>query len=166
MRVIFQQGQPRMAEGDEFKEGGEIIIQRGGMKEDSFCRATHFRGTAGARRAPLLASPSQGGDQHRMCSAPTYGSWCKKVISACSRMLPTVGTITPARLPSAHTQAPSSPCLPQEMPRLWAASALHLQHQPPRAERSISATTVRSQQKFPTLGHTCLSHHSTRTSQL
>lgn len=29
-----------MAEGDEFKEGGEIIIiQRRGVKEDSSCRA-------------------------------------------------------------------------------------------------------------------------------
>lgn len=104
------------------------------MKEDSFCRAAHFRGTD--------LSPGRGGDQRGTCSAPTGGSQCRKVISACSGMLLTAGTIAPAQLLSAHTQAPSSPCLPQEMPRLRAASAMDLQHQPARAERSIPAMMV------------------------
>ena len=117
MRVIFQQGQPRMAEGDEFKEGGEIIIQSGGMKEDSFCRAAYFRGTAGARRPlswPLLAKEvtNVGHAQHPHMGAsakrspqPAAGCSCQWVPSTspaplCSR----TGSILP-RPPPGDAQA-------------------------------------------------------------
>ena len=120
--------------GNNNTKGGD----EGGLLLQGSILQRHSRG----QKTSLLASPGQGGDQRRTCSAPTYGSQCKKVISACSRMLLPVGTTAPAQLLSAHAQAPSSPSLPQEMPKLWAASAMHLQHQPARAERSIPATTV------------------------
>lgn len=63
------------------------------MKEGSSCRAAHSGATARPGHPcpglswSVLASPGQGGDQHRTCPAPTCGRQWEKVIPTCSKLL-------------------------------------------------------------------------------